>query len=328
MSDNGNPLGTDLQSAQEAISALMAPLEEDNATEADAQGNALGEAEEYEATAEDYDASEPDDEDYSDDDGEEELGEETLYTVKIRGEEQQVTLDELVNGYQRQKDYTHKSMELAEQRKAIQSLEEQIDAERAQYAQLLPQLQAQLQQQLQAEPDWDTLYEQNPIEATKLERQWRKAAEMRQQQLQAVEAEQQRLKRVNDEKLQRAMAQHREAEGKRLLEVVPEWRDQNVYKKEAAEIRDFLIGNGFSEQDVDNISSAAVIRMARNAMLYERGNSKVQQAKMQTSKGPKVMKAGTSGNQARKRGAAEKAQQRLKQSGRVADAADLIQSLL
>jgi len=36
MSDNGNPLGTDLQSAQEAISALMAPLEEDNAAEADA----------------------------------------------------------------------------------------------------------------------------------------------------------------------------------------------------------------------------------------------------------------------------------------------------
>ena len=63
-------------------------------------------------------------------------------------------------------------------------------------------------------------------------------------------------------------------------------------------------------------------------MLYERGVSKVQRAKTQPSKGPKVMKAGTSGNQARKRGAAEKAQQRLKQSGRVADAADLIQSLL
>ena len=46
---------------------------------------------------------------------------ETAYTVKIDGEEFEVTLDELRNGYQRQADYTRKSQSLAEQRKAYEA---------------------------------------------------------------------------------------------------------------------------------------------------------------------------------------------------------------
>ena len=41
------------------------------------------------------------------------------YTVKIDGQEQQVTLDELQNGYQRQADYTRKTQELATERERL-----------------------------------------------------------------------------------------------------------------------------------------------------------------------------------------------------------------
>ena len=41
------------------------------------------------------------------------------YTVKIDGQEQQVTLDELQNGYQRQSDYTRKTQELASERERL-----------------------------------------------------------------------------------------------------------------------------------------------------------------------------------------------------------------
>ena len=41
------------------------------------------------------------------------------YKVKINGEEQEVPLDEILAGYMRQQDYTRKTQELAEQRKAI-----------------------------------------------------------------------------------------------------------------------------------------------------------------------------------------------------------------
>ena len=45
------------------------------------------------------------------------------YTVKIDGEERQVTLTELQDGYQRQADYTRKTQELAEERQRLQQAE-------------------------------------------------------------------------------------------------------------------------------------------------------------------------------------------------------------
>ena len=41
-----------------------------------------------------------------------EVPQEPAYTVKIDGEEQQVTLEELQQGYQRQADYTRKTQEI------------------------------------------------------------------------------------------------------------------------------------------------------------------------------------------------------------------------
>ena len=45
------------------------------------------------------------------------------YAVKVDGEEQEVSLDELRDGYQRQSDYTRKTQELASERKRLQQAE-------------------------------------------------------------------------------------------------------------------------------------------------------------------------------------------------------------
>ena len=327
MAENSSPQGTDLQSAQEAIRAMMAPLE-DNAESVDAPLEEASDGEEYGAQAE-YDEAETDyGQDTEGDDAEEPEQTPDRYTVKVNGEEIEVTLDELLHGYSRQSDYTRKSQELAERRKAIEALEQEITAERAQYAELLPRLREQLQQQVQAEPDWDKLYEQNPVEAVKLERKWRELKNQREQQIQAVEAEQQRLMAIRQRQMQEQVAKQVEAEQARLPEMIPEWKNPDTAKKEAKEIREFLLTKGFSEQDVDGITHAGVVALARNAMLFEKGRAKISEAKGQAKPGPKPMKAGSRGTQPRKRGDVEKAQQRLKQTGRVADAANVIKSLL
>ena len=339
MADNSNPLGTDITSAQNAIKAMMAPLQEDNAVSEDAQGDEP-EAEyvepEAQAGGEAYEA-EPevseDTEDYSDDD----LGDDTrTYRVKDNGEEIEVTEDELRNGYLRQKDYTRKTQELADQRKQLEerlqqfeAKDQEVDAERYQYAELLPRLRQQLEQQVQAEPDWDKLYEQNPIEATKLERQWRQAKEQREAQIKAVEGEQQRLFQIQQRRLQAERQKQIDAEQARLPELIPEWKDTNVLQKETVEIREFLLSQGFSEKDVDGVIHANMVKLARNAMLYERGKQRITEAKSgRKSDGPKQMKSGSRGTQPRKRSDVEKAQNRLRQTGRVSDAANVIKSLL
>jgi len=325
MADTANG---DLRSAQEAVKAMMTPLE-DTASSDDAPGDEPEADYEVEAQAGvEYEATD-DSEEAGEGDYEEQPYKDSRYTVKVNGEEVEVTLDELLSGYSRQSDYTRKSQELAEQRKSVQALEQEISAEREQYAQLLPAMRQQLEQQMQAEPDWDNLYEKNPIEATKLERQWRKAKEQREGQIRAVEAEQQRVTQIRQRQLQEQAQQQVQAEQARIPEMIPEWRNHDVATKEAKEIRDFLMGKGFSEQDVDGIRHAGIVAMARNAMLFERGKQKISQAKGERkASGPKPMKAGSKGTQPRKRSDVEKAQNRLRQSGRVADAASVIKNLL
>ena len=326
MSDTSNPQGPDLKAAQDAIRAMMTPLE-DNVTGEDAPVEEATEGEGYQAEAE-YSEPELDEGQDTEGDDAEEPEQADLYTVKVNGEEIQVSLDELLNGYSRQSDYTRKSQEIAERRKAIEAMEAEISAERAQYAELLPRMREQLQQQLQAEPDWDKLYEQNPTEAIKLERKWREAKQQREQQIQAVEQEQQRLATIRQQQMQQQVAKQLEAEQARLPEMIPEWKNPETAKKEAKEIRDFLLSKGFTEQDVDGITNAGVVALARNAMLFEKGRAKISEAKGQAKTGPKPMKAGSRGTQPRQRGDVEKARQRLKQSGRVQDAANVLKSLL
>jgi len=325
MADNGNPLGTDLRSAQDAIRAMIAPSG-DTAAAADApEDEASSDATEaYEAeAAEELDAGE----DYAQEDDFQPEGAKT-YRVKVNGQEIEVTESELLSGYSRQQDYTRKSQDLAERRRAFEAYEAEIQAERAQYAQMLPALRQQIEQQVSAEPDWDALYNENPAEAMKMERQWKKVQEMRGQQLQAVRAEQERLARIDQTRAMAEAERQRQVEEAHLPELIPSWKDAATASREATEIRSFLLEKGFAEADVDNIRSASLVAIARNAMLYERGQNTIRKAQSERGTGPKTMKPGSRGTQPRQKGAFEAAHQRLKQSGRVADAAAAIKTLL
>ena len=94
------------------------------------------ESEEYETEAaeEEYEATEDETEyeevDYEVDEEVAEIETAPSYTVKVDGEEVEVNLDELRNGYQRQADYTRKSQSLAEQRKAYEANLQAVQQER------------------------------------------------------------------------------------------------------------------------------------------------------------------------------------------------------
>ena len=269
------------------------------------------------AKAEAAEEAEYDGEEYDD-----EPQEARTYKVKVNGQYEEVSEDELIAGYSRQSDYTRKSQEVAEQRKLFEQQTSEVDAERQQYAALLPQLQQQLMEATQNEPDWDALYERDPLEATKLERQWRVAKEQKQAQLQAVNAEQSRLAELQAKQYQHQMLARQAEETEKLPHLIPSWRNSDVAKKEAGEIRGFLLENGFPENEVDNIQSAAVVAMARDAMLFRKGRTAVNK-KAQVGEQPRPMKAGSRGTKSKKTDV-DKARKRLRQSGNLRDAADLI----
>ena len=338
MSDNSTPQGTDLYSAQNAIRSMLAP-QEDNVTTDDAlEAEAAqvddaempdGQEEEYEAQADNspVEGSESDLDDEDDNDGDQYGSLDLSTTIEVDGEE--ITIEELRSGHLRQKDYTRKTQELAENRKAMEAQYQEIERERAEYAQLLPAMAERIQQAAEQEPDWDTLYDADPVMAAKAERQWRKEQEARTAQLQAVQAEQQRMQQIAAQKHQHLQQSYLEQQRHILPDIIPEWRDKKVAATEATQIRDFLLGEGFSEQDVSGMSNATLVKLARKAMLYDRGETRANEVKAKPKKPrAKILKSGSRASQPKRTSAAQEAQNRARKTGRVNDAAAAIKALL
>lgn len=337
--EDGNPdTGIGLHEATLAISKLLGPEEDNQETEAlDPETGDETEVEEYEeveADGQTEDELEAEDSELQDEDSNEEatqeLPEDLTIKVKVDGEEVEVTLAELRNGYSRTADYTRKATALANERKTLQAEVESIRNERAQYEQLLPALRMQLEQAAAAEPDWDNLYEEDPIEAARLERHWRKSREEQAQKLKAIEAEQQRLQQENAKEQQRVMAAFIEAERAKLPEVIPEWKNQETLVREVNDLRNWAISQGLSEQEVNSLQQASHIAILRKAMLFDKGSKTVAESKAPaTKKVARIVKPGSKGTQV-STGSTEvkRASQRLARSGRISDAAALLDKLI
>lgn len=338
MSDNSTPQGTDLYSAQNAIRSMLTPQEDNVATDDALEAEAAqvedaempeGQEDEYEAQADNsaVEGSESDLDDDEDDDGDQYETLDLSTTIEVDGEEK--TIEELRSGFLRQKDYTRKTQELAESRKAVEAKDQEIERERAEYAQLLPAMAERIQQAAEQEPDWDTLYDTDPVMAAKAERQWRKEQEARAAQLQAVQAEQQRMQQIAAQKQEQMQQSYLEQQRHILPDIIPEWRDKKVAATEATQIRDFLLGEGFSEQDVSGMSNATLVKLARKAMLYDRGETRANEVKAKPKKPrTKTLKSGSRASQPKRTSAAQEAQNRARKTGRVTDAAAAIKALL
>jgi hypothetical protein len=331
----GNPItGIGLHEATLAIDQLLGP-DEDTQDEAEAQEleTVQDDAEEADAEYEEADVedeqSDPDEEDDTEEVIEQELPDDLVIKVKDDGKELEVTLDELRKGYSRYSDYTRKTQALAEERKSFQGEAEAIRMERAQYAELLPALKAQLEVQSEAEPDWDNLYNEDPIEAARLERHWRKSHQERAAKLQAIEAEQKRVAEETAKDQTRALTEFVEAERAKLPEVIPEWKDEGTMQSEAKELREWALNNGFSERDLSALVQATHVSILRKAMLFDKGSKKVEKVKAQPKKVARIVRPGSSGTQVNARSTdVKKASQRLARTGRVADAAALLDKLI
>ena len=137
--------------------------------------------------------------------------------VKAAGEEKEVTLDELIKGYQLGADYTKKTTEVAEQRKLVEAERTAIEEAkyaRDNYAQRLQAIDQFLTSQMPQE-DLNSLKENDPIGYAV------KIAELaeKKEQLAAVRAEQQRIAQEQQAEYARAMSERVAQEAQKLAQV-------------------------------------------------------------------------------------------------------------
>ena len=334
MSNNGKPtaLQTEGQKATSAFESFLAP-EEDTQEEAviEEAESIEPEIDELEEQDEEYTEELVDEEELEFDDEEdgeeetevEEVEEQPVYRVTVDGSEIEVTQDELINGYSRQQDYTRKTQELANQRKTIEQQAQELQQRDAIYAQLLPKMEAQLKGELVNEPDWDSLYNDDPIAFVREKQLW----DEKKEKLKAAEAEQQRLQQEAYAKQQEQIAQQVQEGQQKILEIIPEWKNAEVAQQEKLAIRDYGINVlGYLPQEMDAIYDYRALLGLRNAWL----NSKTVEAtkKKPTQKAPaRVARPGTT---TRKKSVApaKRAKQVLAKTGKVQDAAKVFEQFL
>ncbi len=223
------------------------------------------ESEEADSEDDDADVAEEEDGDEDSEDAEDEAPQ--TFRVKVGGEESDVTLEELVNGYQRQADYTRKTMKLSEERKGFESEMQAVRAARDEYSERLGELKSLLDRAKPAEPDWAALKKENPAHYAQAWAEWQQ-----QQQLQtALDAEQSRIKEEQQkEEFEQFKAKLAE-EQQKLVTAIPEWKDNDVRKSESKELVEFAEEFfGLSKEEVAQFTDHRALVMLRMAMKYNR----------------------------------------------------------
>jgi hypothetical protein len=334
MSNNGKPtaLQTDKEVTTSMFESFLTP-EEDKVEEAVIENvteeEVIEDDSEYVEEIDQQIADELEEDEYEEEveeeqtDVEEEAPQLQTFTVKVDGQEVEVTQEELVNGYSRQQDYTRKTQELSQQRKTFEQQQAELAQRDAIYSQLLPKMEAQLKGELANEPDWENLYSDDPVGYVREKQLW----DEKKEKLQAVGAEQQRLQQEALVKQQQQIQQFVEYGNQKLLEIIPEWQNPEIAAKEKLAIRDYAISNlEYTQKEVEQVYDYRALLGLRNAWL----NSKTVEAtkKKPTQKAPaRVARPGTT-NRPKTTAPVKKARQKLAKSGKVQDAAKVFEQII
>ena len=245
----------------------------------------------------------------------------STHKVKVAGQEFNVSLDELKNGYSRDADYRRKTEELALDKKQFQS---ESEKQRQNYSSKLEELNrfnTIAQQQLTEEfnsSNLDKLYEEDPVEATKIKHRLDK----KQLQLNhAMQTLQERHRKERNDII--------EKEGRSLVLKTPEFNDKQKSMSIRNEMRNFLSSQGFNNYEIASIIDHRQIMIVNDAMKYRNMlKSKPNLAKKITKPG-KVFSSGVKSDKAdinlQKR---KEKLGRLKKSGNIKDATSIFLDMI
>ena len=250
-----------------------------------------------------------------------ENSEEPIYTVTIDGTDYEVTQDELIQGYQRNADYTRKTQELAAERQQssdfVERSKKDVEQKIARLDELNKSAQVQLQQEY-AQIDFEKLYDEDPVEAARLEHKMRKKNE----QLQQV---QQQTNQLQMEEFQKYLDEQQ----KQLNIKVPEMNHPEKGTQFRKQMRDYLSNMGFKGQEIDSIYDHRYVMLVKDAMNYRNLQKAKPEIKKKAVNAPKVVRGGVSKTKGQQ--LAEEKRQKLstlRKTGKVTDAAKIFRSLV
>ena len=210
-----------------------------------------------------------------------------LYNLKLKlDNEEEIPLGEVKDRLQA---YAREHTAVEEQTQRLREYEQQLQAQAQQYfdqrqtegAESQSAREAMLQVEARYNSvDWDKLAQADPGRAAFLQQQLAvDYAGAKHAHAQAQAKEQQAQAQLYEQ----TRAQHAQA----LLQMVPEWRDQAKVQEEYPALQRYLAQQGFRGDEIESVYDARAITIARKAMLYDQGQTKMKETQEKVKAAPK-----------------------------------------
>lgn len=292
------------EEADDEIDAEVEDVDPDEVNEVDDEETEEDDENEYEDAEEDDESEDP-------------VGE--LHTVKVDGEDKQVTLEELKRGYSGQQ-YVQKGMQqAAEVKKEAENVYYALMQERQNLANLVQQVQSGQNLTPPTEPD-SAMFDADPIGYMEAKIQYDNQMKQYQQNMSQVQA----VMQQQSEAEQIARAEYARQEAQRLVQVIPELADAG----KAGKFKENLVRTatdvyGYTPEEIAGISSHRDFLVLRDAMKYREMMSGKKDVQSKVQKAKPAMKPGVKRVNT-KSDAVRKQKDRLKKSGSIEDALALI----
>ena len=313
---------TGLQQAEDAIQSVLSdpPVEKQQQMESDTAEEVQEEVQTESETTEAEFTEQEEQEEVT----EQESSNDKYYPIKLDGENMEITLDEALQGYQRQSDYTKKTQALADDRKQVEAEKEALLRQRDHYKQTVDKLVSEQQTQSTQEPDWDELYEADPLQWMKQKEEFRankeKSIELQQEQFRL----QQEQKQEQQAQMQQFMTQQHDV----LLDAIPEWKDPQVMAREKSEIKQYAQSIGYSVEEIGQVYDSRAVLALRTGMkasgLSGKGAAKLRPIK----EAIRSVTPGSAAQQPRQYTSVSKAKMKLAKTGKMSDAEQIFKHLL
>lgn len=249
-------LAADDESAVESDVSTNTDDDESDATETETQAGEAGSENADEETESEDDDEAPD-----------------WAEVEVNGQTYKVHPD-LREGYIQQADYTRKTQEVAEQRRVIEAretqLQESAQSQMAHIGEIAAIQNAQSILDAFEQVDWNTLYEQDPAEASRLSHQQQAATKAK------ADAEE-NYKQSRDSAFQVQQVELAKAQEKCREDVkknIPGWSDEMD-----RDVTNYALGLGYTEQALRSITRSQDIETLCKAFKYDQLQAKQSKAK-------------------------------------------------
>ena len=324
-----NETETKITDVDSAVTSIIEPVEEETTEEVieesqeteeiSAEADVADEVEEVtEEEAEEIEASESeDDEDQIEVASSEEL---ETHSVKVNGQESQVTLEDLKQGYSGQKYVQQGMQEVAAQKKEAEAVYEALTNERQQMAELYNQLQ---NGGFTPEPIKPTKeeFDADPIGYMQKNLEYEEAKANHDRQM----AQLQQASQQNSVAQQNAKQAYLQEQMQILQKEIPEFADST----KASKLREQLVSTGKSQygyttEEISQISDYRAIKVLHDAMRYQDIISGKSKAKVKTQSAKPVLKPGAKKMATPNAKIRSRQKAKLKGSGSIDDALNLI----